>query len=260
VLIFYAAELVGAAGIAAFKKGLPALVEGRGVDFVIAAADGATHGGGLGFNHAAYIHKLGADVINLGDFSFYKKDLTQNIDKLRYVLRPFNLVSGAPGRGAAVFKTRDGRKLAVVLALGQVGFSKLHAEHPYEALPPLLKKLKAETPHIIVDFHALATAEKKTLGALDDGQCSAVIGSHTRVQSADERVLAGGTAYISDAGRTGSRDSVGGLVPDVVIGQYLSGIPAWSREADAAPCLQGVLLELSEDGRAVSIERVSVLA
>lgn len=258
--VFYAAEIVGKAGICAFHGGLSELKKKRGIDFVVANADGATAGGGLGRGHAAYLRKLGANAITLGDFSFYKKDLTQNLDKLPFVIRPHNLLPDAPGYGARIFDTGNGTRVAVTQLLGQVGFSKLHADNPYHAVLPLLEKLRVETPYILLDFHALATAEKKTLFALADGHCSAAIGSHTRVQTADNRVLPGGTACITCAGRTGSQISVGGLVPEIAIRAYLTGIPAWQKEAETAPALQGVLVDIAPDGKARSIERISLPA
>ncbi|MDR1470820.1 MAG: YmdB family metallophosphoesterase [Spirochaetaceae bacterium] len=255
--VFYAAEIVGKAGIYAFRRGLSALKKTRAIDFVVANADGATAGGGLGREHAAYLHKLGANAITLGDFSFYKKDLTGNLDKLPFVIRPYNLVPDAPGCGARIFDAGGGMRIAVVQLLGQVGFAKLHGENPYQAALPLLEKLRAETPFLLLDFHALATAEKKTLFALVDGHCSAAIGSHTRVQTTDNRVLPGGTACITCAGLTGSQISVGGLVPEIVIRAYVTGIPAWQKEAETAPALQGVLVDIADNGKARSIERVS---
>jgi metallophosphoesterase (TIGR00282 family) len=256
--VFYGAEIVGKAGIVAFRRGLSALRKQYKIDFVVANADGATAGGGLGRGHAAYLHKLGADAITLGDFSFYKKDLTQNLDKLPFVIRPYNLVSDAPGRGARVFNTQSGMRVAVVQLLGQSGFTKLHGENPYQQAVPLLKKLREETPYVLLDFHALATAEKNTMFALVDGLCSAAVGSHTRVQTTDNRVLRGGTACITDAGRTGSRISVGGLVPEIAVREYLTGIPAWQKEAETDCALQGVLIEIGKDGRATRIDRVDM--
>ncbi|MDR0637843.1 MAG: YmdB family metallophosphoesterase [Spirochaetaceae bacterium] len=258
--VFYAAEIVGKAGICAFRRGLSKLKKTHSIDFVVANADGATAGGGLGREHAAYLHKLGANAITLGDFSFYKKDLAQNLDKLPFVIRPYNLVPDAPGHGARIFDAGNGTRVAVAQLLGQVGFAKLHAENPYQAVLPLLDKLHIETPYILLDFHALATAEKKTLFALADGHCSAAIGSHTRVQTADNRILPGGTACIACAGRTGSQISVGGLIPEIAIRAYLTGIPAWQKEAETAPALQGVLVDIADDGKARSIERISLPA
>ncbi|MDR0642980.1 MAG: YmdB family metallophosphoesterase, partial [Treponema sp.] len=147
-------------------------------------------------------------------------------------------------------------KVAVTVLLGQSGFGRIHGNNPCSMLPSLLERLRQETPYVIVDFHAEATAEKKTLFAVADSRCSAVIGSHTRVQTSDETVLPGGTAVICDAGRTGSAESVGGSETESRIREYKTGIPDWTKEAFAKPELQGVLLELDSTGKALSIERV----
>jgi len=257
--ILYIAEIVGKAGIYALKKCLPELKKEKNPDFVIACADAATGGNGLGRNHAAYIHKLGVNVITTGECCFFKKDLTENLEKTKYVLRPDNLNIEAPGTGSRSYRCDD-KKVAVAVLLGQSGFGRTHANNPFSGLPALLERLRLETPFTVVDFHGQATAEKQTFFAMADGLCSAVIGSHTRVQTADGRVLGGGTAVITDAGRTGSAESVGGCDTDSRIKEYISGIPDWTREAWEKPALQGVFLELAEDGKALSIERVSVAA
>jgi metallophosphoesterase (TIGR00282 family) len=267
--VLYVAEIIGKAGIYSFKKALPELKRRYLWDFLIACADGATGGNGLGRNHAAYLHKLGANVLSTGDCCFYKKDLTENIEKLPYVLRPDNLNPDAPGFGSRIYKVRDsasvggiasfgGGKIAVAVLLGQNGFGRLHSNNPFTHLPVLLERLRQETPYIIVDFHAQASAEKKTLFFAADGHCSAVIGSHTRVQTADECVLPGGTAIISDAGRTGSNESVGGCEIASRIQEYLSGIPNWTKDAWDNPILQGVYIDLGTNGKATSIERINI--
>jgi metallophosphoesterase (TIGR00282 family) len=253
--ILYIAELVGKAGIYAFKKALPDLKKEKSFDFCITCADGATGGNGLGRNHAAYLHKLGANVLTLGECCFFKKDLTENIEKTSFVLRPENLNSEAPGFGSRIYKN-GGDKIAVAVLLGQNGFTRLHGNNPFSMLPVLLERFRQETPFVIIDFHAQASAEKKTLFYAADGHCSAVIGSHTRVQTADECILPGGTAVITDAGRTGSAFSVGGCEIEQRVQEYLSGIPGWTRDAWAKPELQGVLIDLDSDGRARSIERI----
>jgi metallophosphoesterase (TIGR00282 family) len=253
--ILYIAEIVGKAGVYAYKKALPELKKQENPDFVIACADGATGGNGLGRNHAAYLHKLGASVLTTGECCFYKKDLTENMGKIPFVLRPDNLNIEAPGLGSRVFKAGIS-KVAVVVLLGQSGFTRLHGNNPYSGLAALLERLRQETPFCIVDFHALATAEKQTFFAMADGRCSAVIGSHCRVQTADERVLPGGAAVITDAGRTGSLDSVGGTDPSSRIQEYLSGIPDWTRDAWNRLELQGVLIDLAANGKALSLKRI----
>jgi len=255
--VLYVAEIVGKAGIYAFKKALPELKNRYPWDFLIACADSATGGGGLGRNHAAYLHKLGANVLTIGECCFYKKDLTENIEKLPYVLRPDNLNPDAPGFGSRVYKA-GGEKIAVAVLLGQYGFGQLHGNSPFSLLSALLERLGRETPYVIVDFHAQATAEKKTLFFAADGRCSAVIGSHTRVQTGDECVLPGGTAVICDAGRTGSSESVGGSDTATSIQEYLSGIPDWTRDAWDKPELQGVYLDIGPDGKTRAIKRIRI--
>jgi len=260
--VLYIAELVGKAGIYAFKKALPELHKRYPWDFLIACADGATGGNGLGRNHAAYLHKLGANVLTTGECCFFKKDLTEQIEKLPYVLRPDNLNPDAPGFGSRIYKvaskTGSGKKIAVAVLLGQTGFGRLHSSSPFVHLPVLLERLRMETPYIIVDFHAQASAEKKAVFFAADCRCSAVIGSHTKVQTADESILPGGTAVISDAGRTGSYESVGGCEIASRIQEYLSGIPDWTKEAWDKPTVQGVYLDIASDGKARSIERIRI--
>ena len=265
--ILYIAEIVGKAGIYALKKCLPEIKKEKNPDFIITCADGATGGNGLGRNHAAYIHKLGVQVPTTGECCFFKKDLTENLGKIPYVLRPDNLNIEAPGIGSRIYYsagsgTSSGpkQKVAVAVLLGQSGFGRVHSNNPFSGLPALLERLRQETPFVIIDFHALATGEKQTFFIMADGGCSAVIGSHTRVQTADERLLPKGTAVITDAGRTGSVESVGGSDRESRIKEYLSGIPDWTREAWEKPELQGVLVELAGNGKALSIERIRAAA
>jgi len=260
--ILYIAEITGKAGIFALKHCLPELKREKKPDIIIACADGATGGNGLGRNHAAYIRKMGVNVLTTGECCFYKKDLTENFGKIPYVLRPDNLNIEAPGSGSRVFKcdsaSPQNQKVAVAVLLGQSGFGRLHSNNPFSCLPALMERLRRETPFIVIDFHAQATAEKQTFFAMADGSCSAVFGSHTRVQTADERILPGGTAVITDAGRTGSAEAVGGCDRESRIREYLTGIPDWTKEAWEKPELQGLFVELAENGKAIAIERLRI--
>jgi metallophosphoesterase (TIGR00282 family) len=253
--VLYIAELVGKTGVYTLKKAINELKTHYQWDFMIVCADGATGGNGLGRSHAVYIHKLGANAITLGDCCFYKKDLTENLEKSPYVLRPENLNSEAPGIGVKIF-TIENEKVAVAVFIGHSGFVRLHANNPFTSIPGVLEQLRKQTPYVIVDFHAQASAEKKTFFYAVDGLCSAVIGSHTRVQTADEIIMPCGTACISDAGRTGSQQSVGGCDINSRIKEYLTGIPNWTKEAWEEPELQGVYLNIGKDGRTRSIERI----
>jgi metallophosphoesterase (TIGR00282 family) len=268
VRILYVAELAGKAGIYALKTILPSLKKDRNINFTLVCADGATGGNGLGRHHAGYIRKLGADVITTGDCCFYKKDLVENWAP--YVLRPVNLGGGdqnldekerAPGLGWRVFKITDsapggGTKAAAAVLLGS-NFIRLKTDNPFTKLPSLLEKLRAQAPFTVIDFHAWATGEKRTLFAAAAGACTAVIGSHCRVQTADEEIL-DGTAVISDAGRTGSIESVGGNDIASRIREYRTGIPDWTKDAWDKCELQGVIIEADGQGRALSIERLRI--
>ncbi|MDR2491796.1 MAG: YmdB family metallophosphoesterase [Spirochaetaceae bacterium] len=259
--ILYIAEVVGKAGIFCLKKTLGTLKSELKADAVIVCADGATNSSGLGRQHAGYIKKLGADVITLGDLCFYKKDLAENMHEIPRVLRPANLSPAAAGKGTAVITIQApspyaGKRLGVGVLLGQARFDKLHADNPFSALSGLTEQLRAESDAVILDFHAAASAEKKTLFAMADGLCSAVIGSHDRVAASDEEILPNGTAVITDAGRTGSFLSVGGCDAHERIREYLSGIPNWTKEAWDGLETQGVLIDIADDGRARSIVRI----
>jgi len=259
--VLYIGEITGRSGVYTFKKALNELKTRYPFDFLIANADGATGGNGLGRSHAAYIFKMGANAITLGECCFYKKDLTENLDKIPFVLRPENLNPDAPGAGSKIFKVRSSsgnEKIAVAVFIGQNGFTRLHANNPFTALKPHLEYLRKQTPYIIVDFHAQASAEKKTFFYAADGLCSAVIGSHNRIQTADESILPGGTACISDAGRTGSFQSVGGCEIESRIREYITGIPDWTKDAWDALELQGVYIDIAQDGKARSIERIKI--
>ncbi|MDR1363938.1 MAG: YmdB family metallophosphoesterase [Spirochaetaceae bacterium] len=255
--ILYAAELVGKAGLFCFKKTIPYLRETKAIDFVIAGCDSAYNGNGLSYNQAMYLRKLGAGALTTGDCSFYKKDLTEKFDKTSFVLRPANLPHGAVGRGYNFYRAGS-QKIAVAALMGQFGFNRVHAENPLAFLDRLLETLHKETPIVILDFHAVTSAEKRILFNAACGRVSAVIGSHTRVQTADEEILAGGTAVITDAGRSGSFYSVGGSEIKSRIEEYISGIPDWTKEAWDRCELQGVVIEIDNAGRALSIERIRV--
>ncbi len=237
------------------KSALPALKAAEKPDLTIANADGATASHGLGRQHAGYLRKLGVDAMTGGDSSFFKKDLVESLETLPFVLRPANYPPESPGRGWRYFNAGKTR-VAVVSMIGRVGFNRVHGDNPFTLLPGLAERLRQETPYVIVDFHAGATAEKQAFFFLADGKVSAVIGSHGRVATSDETVLPQGTGVITDAGRTGSLDSVGGCDPEPKIREYLTRIPDWSRDAWARPALQGVLIDLDDKGNTRSIRRV----
>lgn len=257
IRILYISELVGKAGIWCVKTALPTLKASEKPDLVIANGDGATASHGLGRQHAGYLRKLGAEAITGGDSSFFKKDLVEALDTLPFVLRPANYPAQSPGRGWRFFNAGKER-VAVVSLIGRAGFNRVHGDNPFTQLPALAERLRQETPYVIVDFHSAATAEKQAFFWHADGKVSAVIGSHGRVATSDETILPQGTAVITDAGRTGSLDSVGGCDSETKIREYLTRIPDWSRDAWARPVLQGVVLDLDDSGKTRSIRRINI--
>jgi 2',3'-cyclic-nucleotide 2'-phosphodiesterase len=251
--ILFIGEIVGKAGIYCIKKLLSRIKDEYGIDFVIAAGEGATGGFGIGKNHSIYLHKLGIDVLTGGECIYYKLDMVTHIKKAPYVLRPANYPPGNPGRGWWIYTVGD-KKIAVVDLLGQSGFNRVHLSNPYTFLPEIISRITAETNIIIVDFHAATTAEKSSMFYHVDGVVSAVIGTHFKVLTADARILPGGTAVITDVGRCGSIESVGGLDPEIEIKKFLTGVPERSNDAWAKLELQGVLIDIDERGKAAHIE------
>ena len=257
IRILYVGEVVGKAGVFTVKKLLPGLKRELGADFVIGNVDSATGGAGLGRQHAVYLHKLGLDAMTLGECCYYKRDIVEHLAKAPYLLRPANYPYGNPGRGYRVFQTPKG-KVAVVELLGQAGFPRVHLANPFQAILDLSRKLREETPLIVLDFHAATTAEKEAMAWHVDGLVSAVIGSHGKTLTADARLLPGGTASITDAGRTGSLLSVGGQDAATRIGEFMSGIPAWAKDGSSGLELQGCVFDIGDDGRTSSIKSLRI--
>ena len=255
--ILYIGEIVGSPGVFCVKTKLAELKEEKSIDFVIACGDGATGGFGIGKNHSIYLHELGVDVITSGECIYYKKDMVNHIVRAPYILRPANYPYGNPGRGWRIYD-KNGQKLAVINLLGQGGFRRTHPSNPFGLLPGLIEKIQQETNKIIVDFHAVTTAEKSTMFFHMDGKASAIVGTHFKVLTSDERVMPGGTAVITDAGRTGSINSVGGLDPEIEINKFITQIPERSKASWEKLELQGVILYIESSGKASKIERLRI--
>jgi 2',3'-cyclic-nucleotide 2'-phosphodiesterase len=253
--VLFIGEIVGKSGVWVVKELLAKLRQERSIDFVVADGEGATGGFGIGKNHAVYLHKLGIDAITTGECSYYKKDIVEHFNKAPYMIRPANYPPRNPGRGYFVFE-KNGRKIAVVSLLGVAGFKRVHLKNPFSLLPKLLESITPETNAIILDFHAVTTAEKATMFAIADGKLSAVVGTHTKAITADYHVMPGGTAVITDAGRTGSLGSVGGLDPEIEIRKLTTLVHEYSKEAWPSLELQGAIIDIGDDGKATSIEIV----
>jgi calcineurin-like phosphoesterase len=193
---------------------------------------------------------------------YFKKDIQEHMPKAYHLLRPANFPQGNPGRGWRTYtfggkpaeKPDRSEQVVVISLLGQSGFNRIHPSNPYTFLPTIVDRAKKDADIIILDFHAAITAEKAAMSMYADGMVSAVIGSGMRTQTSDPRILAKGTAVISDAGRTGSIQSVGGFEPSTEIEARISGIPNRSNEHWEGLEIQGVVLRFGDDGKADSIE------
>ncbi len=253
--ILFIGDIVGKPGRDAIKSLLPGLVKDYGLDFVIANAENSAGGSGVTPQTAQELFGYGVDVITSGDHIWKKKDIFEIIRSDNRILRPINYPDGAPGQGAGLFKTKKGIKLGVVNVLGRVFMDPLDC--PFKSTVSAVEMLLKDTKIIIVDIHAEATSEKVALGRYLDGKASAVFGTHTHVQTADEKILPDGTAYITDVGMTGPCDSVIGRRVEDVLKRFITCVPVRFEVAEADIQLQGAVVEINEDtGKSVTITRV----
>jgi len=253
--ILFIGDVVGRAGRQALSSRLHRLVDEHRVDLVVANGENAAAGFGLTANIVTELLDLGIDVITSGNHIWDKREICDHLDRQERLLRPANYPPGLPGRGAGIFSTSAGLQVGVVNLEGRVFMSNLDC--PFRAAEQLVEEMRRQTPIILVDFHAEATSEKMALGCYLDGRVSAVVGTHTHVQTADERILPGGTAYITDAGMTGSRDAVIGIRKELAIEKFLTQRPVRFEVAKKDPWLCGVLIEVDEKtGRALKVERI----
>jgi metallophosphoesterase (TIGR00282 family) len=243
----------GAPGRRAVEAHLRELREELRADFCIVNGENAADGRGITARIAERLLAAGADVITLGNWVWGQRDFAPYLSGTDRVLRPANLSPNAPGRGLAV---HDG--VAVINLLGQMTLAPF--ESPFIAVDALIDEARRETPVIVVDFHAEATSEKVALAYHLAGRVTAVLGTHTHVQTADARVLPGGTAAITDAGMTGPHDSVIGSVPEGAIRRFLTGFPVRLEPAAGDVRIEGALVECGADGRATSCVPVRVPA
>ncbi len=250
--ILYIAEMVGSPGVYCVKNLLKSLKEKLEVDCVIANADGATGGYGIGKNHAIYLRKLGVDVLTSGDCIFNKVDMPPYINSVGYIIRPANHPAHAPGRGWRHIMVGD-INITVINLMGQAGHERNYVNNPFAFFDENIARITRRSQITIVDFHGRSTADKLTMGYLANGKVSAVIGSGQRTQTADATILSNGTAVICDAGRTGSQFGVIGFDPEVEIRKFIRQIPERSKECWQDLEAQGVVLEVGDDFRATSI-------
>jgi len=255
--VLFIGDIVGEAGRKAVRKGIPNLVERLRIDFVIANAENAAGGFGITREVGEEIFSLGVDVLTSGNHIWDKKEAVTYIEKENRLLRPANYPEDVPGDGSIVVNTRTGEKIAVLNISGRVFMNQI--DNPFTVSKKEISELKKQTNVIIVDFHAEATSEKSALGWFLDGEVSAVIGTHTHIQTADETILPGGTAFITDVGMTGPTNSIIGIKKEQIINKFLTYMPARFETAKGASLLSAVVIDIDpESGHARNIERLQI--
>jgi 2',3'-cyclic-nucleotide 2'-phosphodiesterase len=257
VKLLFIGDIIGKPGREALERELHRIVDRHRVDLVIANGENAAGGFGLTAETAQELFKCGVQMLTSGNHIWDKKDALEYIKREERIVRPANYPEGTPGRGATVVKTPGGVKIGILNLEGRVFMNNLDC--PFRCADREVAKLKEETPIIFVDFHAEATSEKISLGWHLDGRVSAVIGTHTHVQTADERILTAGTAFLTDAGMTGAFDSVIGVRKEDAIEKFITQRPAKFEVAKKDIRINGVVIEVDEkSGLALSIERINI--
>lgn len=255
--LLFVGDVHGKPGRRILRERLPGLRRRTQAELVIANGENAAHGAGINREVVEELFAAGVDVITGGNHTWQQRDASELLDSEMRLLRPLNFPPGTPGRGSTVAKTRGGRAVGVVNAQGRV-FMPAQVDDPFRAVRAEVERLREQTHVVIVDFHAEATSEKIALGWYLDGLASAVIGTHTHVQTADERVLPGGTAFICDVGMTGPRDGVLGMDRERILERFLTSLPVRFEVASGPAQLNAVALEIDADsGRARAITRIA---
>lgn len=252
-------DIVGRPGREALAKALPKIKKEHSIDFVIANAENASGGSGLIPKNADEILSFGVDVMTMGDHVWDRPEIFGYLQTERQkILRPANFPEGAPGVGWTMARASNGVLVGVINLLGRT-FMRYNVLCPFLTLETIAAKIKEQTPLIIVDMHAETTSEKVALGHFADGKVSLVFGTHTHIQTADEKILPQGTAYITDLGMSGPYDSVIGQDKDKIINRFLTSMPHKFEVAQAPATLHGVILKVNpKDGKAQQITRFQV--
>lgn len=254
--ILFIGDVVGSPGRRILRDYLPSVKERYAPDVTI--ANGENLAGGLGATPQLIreIMGYGVQVVTMGNHTWRRSELVKAIDSMDNIVRPENYPPGSPGAGSIIYNAGDGRRMAVFNLLGRIYMQPMDC--PFRAGLELAEELRERTSVVILDMHAEATSEKMAMGWYLDGKVSAVLGTHTHIQTADERILPQGTAYITDVGMTGPHDSVIGMKPEQVLTRFVTGVPSRFEVAEKNLMLQGVVVEVDDStGRAVSIERIS---
>ena len=250
-------DIVGRPGRGAIQELLPSLVASEGIDLVVANAENATGGAGVDVNSAEELFAGGVDVLTSGNHIWKKKEIYPYLESHTHLLRPANYPKGAPGRGWCEWENERGLRVLVVNLEGRVFMRNL--EDPFRCVDVILREHAEHSRVILVGMHAEATSEKNAMGWFLDGRASLVYGTHTHVQTCDERILPGGTAYMTDLGMCGPMDSVIGIDKEIVIDGFLTQLPVRFEVARENVVLQGVILDVEDtSGKAMGIRRLRV--
>ncbi len=251
--LLFVGDVVGGPGRRALEELLPRVRESHEPDFVVVNGENAAGGVGITERIARGFLDLGVDAITLGNHAFRHTEVYGFLDNEPRIIRPANYPKADPGRGHTIVE-RDGARLAVVNLAGTIFVDS--ARSPFAEADAILAELRGKADHVLVDFHAEATSEKVAMGWYLDGRVTACVGTHTHVPTADARVLDEGTAYITDVGMTGPRESVIGVERDLAIRRFLTQTPVKFETAQGDPWLNAVLIDAGDDGRARSIEQL----
>ncbi|ATW24232.1 TIGR00282 family metallophosphoesterase [Candidatus Formimonas warabiya] len=249
--ILFIGDIVGKPGRDILRQQLRNIQDKFSIDFTIANGENAAGGAGINKRIFDEISNYGVDVITMGNHVWDKKEIFDFIENEPRILRPANYPKGTPGKGWNIFSFPNQLKIAVINLSGRVFLPALDC--PFQNIDLILSQIKGQTTHIIVDFHAEATSEKQAMGWYLDGRVSAVLGTHTHVQTADARILNRGTAYITDVGMTGPRDSVLGVDKELVIKKFTTSLPVRFEVAGGDIQLNAVIIEINHKGQAGSI-------
>ncbi len=253
--LLFIGDVVGQGGCEFLLKKLPAFKREKKIDVCIVNGENSAQGNGVTKHSCEMIFDSGADFITLGNHTFRRAEFYDYLDGSSLVARPYNFPGGAPGRGAGIID-KGSFKIGVINLMGTVYMEPL--ENPFQSVEKALEEI-ADCKVKIVDFHAEATAEKRSMGFFLDGRVSAVFGTHTHVQTSDEQILPKGTAYITDVGMVGPVQSVLGIVPELVIKKFRTNMPVRFENPRGDYFMCGCLVDIDEKtGKAQYIERVEV--
>jgi len=256
VRILFIADAFATPGRRIIEQEVPRLRAERGIDFVVANGENLADGTGITSRLARRLHGAGVDVITLGNHAFRQREVYEHLAMDDRIVRPANYPDTAPGKGWCVGRAADGTPVAVVNLLGKLFLDP--AVSPFAVAEDLVRQAHEQAKIVIVDFHAEATSEKVAMGRFLDGRVTAVLGTHTHVQTSDACILRGGTAYITDAGMTGPHDSVIGVRTELILRRFTTQMPVRFEPAEGGVRLEGVMMECDGEGRATSIEALRI--